>query len=398
MRFSLAFTALLALSCAAFAVAQDEAPAEPQPQAVEGVIRAVRGPLVQIRLTPDDAWQKAEPGMRVPVGAELRTGPRSMIQFELPPDQIVTIDRATVITLLQAAQADGRAITDIGMTRGRTTYQVTDPEIHHEAKVRSPNATNAVRGTQQFGIADDALYGPMVFAVNTPTTVTNAQGKQIPFGGKGASSEMSGEASSEGEHYFVTSILDPSGARSRTEVETQLIGRFPGIGGVDGGGIGGDINRDVTPTPIIIEPQEPIIFPDSRLIAALFWFTTADLDIFVIDSDGYRISTFTGVGEGFVNTAPNGGTAGPDITFGPGVEYIAYLNQTIPTGEFEVGASHWSGPDTEFTIQVYKDGQQVGQDFVATVGANNRIQSTVYDIPHDDLGDLTRATLADIGR
>ncbi len=358
---------------------RDAAAGEAEGQALEGVIRAVRGPLTQIRLSPDEPWQKAEAGMRVPVGAELRTGARSQIQFVIPPDQVITVDRMTEITLLQALQQGPQRVkTDVGMVRGRANYQVADPQVEHDASVRSPNATNAVRGTDEFGISDDPLYGPFVYSFNTRTTVTNSRGQQVPMGGEGESSQMSGDSSSEGEQYFNDGILDPFNSRSRTGEEHLLVGRLPGLGGLDTGRQTGTFRGTETSKQFQDRFTPP---PDihAALLAMLIWETTADLDLFVIDSDGYKISTFTGVGADFVNSAPNGGTAGPDIA-GPGMEHITYAGPNVPVGNFQVGVAYFSGGETPFTIVVLRNGVPVGVPFQGTVSSNNPTETTTYNI------------------
>lgn len=368
------------------AATQEVAPAA-EGEIVEGIIRAVRGPLTQIRFSPDEPWQQAEVGMRVPVGAELRTGARSQIQFVLPPDQVITIDRMSQITLLQAIQqGPNRVKTDVGMVRGRANYQVANPEVEHDASVRSPNATNAVRGTQEFGISDDPLYGPHVYSINTPAHVTNSKGQTVPLGGEGENSQMSGDTTSEGQHSFFNSILDPSNSRSRTRSEERLVGRFPGLGGLDTNQDTGSFRGDQTRNLIQPPPTTPDIDLNIGLVAMLMWNSSADLDIFLIDPQGYKLSTFQGVGPGYDTTSPNGGYAGPDITSGPAAEYIIYLNpHNHPTGTFEVGAAFFNGPETSFTIEIRKNGELIDSNN-GSVGPSDPMKSFYFEVPDLNMG------------
>src|SRR6185437_13162042 len=75
------------------------APPAPVTQPADGPLTAtitgVEG-LAQVREGEDQKWQPAKVGMVVGQGATFRTGPRSAIQFQIPPDQIVTLDRLGV--------------------------------------------------------------------------------------------------------------------------------------------------------------------------------------------------------------------------------------------------------------------------------------------------------------
>src|ERR1043165_7024325 len=88
-------------------------------------ITAIEG-IVQVRQNEDAPWQKATVGMKVSEGAEFRTGPRSAVRFEIPPDQTVTLDRLGTVKLIEAIQKQDTVKTDLGMKYGRVRYD----ELH----------------------------------------------------------------------------------------------------------------------------------------------------------------------------------------------------------------------------------------------------------------------------
>src|SRR5687768_11321244 len=64
----------------------------PTTQLLRARITAIRG-LVEVRASETQDWQPAKVDMVVDEGAEFRTGPRSAVQFQIPPAHTITIDR-----------------------------------------------------------------------------------------------------------------------------------------------------------------------------------------------------------------------------------------------------------------------------------------------------------------
>src|SRR5688500_11420799 len=59
-------------------------------EALIATITAIKG-VVQVRTAEDQPWKAAAVGMELDEGAEFRTGPRSAVQFVIPPDQTITL-------------------------------------------------------------------------------------------------------------------------------------------------------------------------------------------------------------------------------------------------------------------------------------------------------------------
>jgi hypothetical protein len=102
---------------------------------------------VQVRAAEDQPWKPAAAGMEVDEGAEFRTGPRSAVQFVIPPDQTITLDRLGTIKVLQAVKDAGKVTTALGMKYGRTRYDIQAADLEHDSSIRSPGSTLAIRGT-----------------------------------------------------------------------------------------------------------------------------------------------------------------------------------------------------------------------------------------------------------
>ncbi len=127
-----------------------------QDQDLPVTVTGVQG-NVQVREGEDQAWQKAMQGMKLSVGAEFRTGPKSAVRFFIPPDQTVTLDRLGVIKVLTALQqADGKLKTDLGMTYGRTRYKIEVAGIEHASQIKTPSMNLTVRGSE-VGAQEDFL-------------------------------------------------------------------------------------------------------------------------------------------------------------------------------------------------------------------------------------------------
>src|SRR3954467_6740611 len=112
-----------------------------------GTITRAEG-IVQVRQSEDAPWQKATVGMKLGEGAEFRTGPRSAVRFEIPPDQTITLDRLGTVKLIEAIQRTDSVKTDLGMKYGRVRYDVEAAGLAHDSTIHSPGSALAVRGTQ----------------------------------------------------------------------------------------------------------------------------------------------------------------------------------------------------------------------------------------------------------
>src|SRR5205814_5087525 len=117
------------------------------PAALTATITAIEG-IVQVRQGEDAAWQKATVGLKLGEGAEFRTGPRSAVRFEIPPDQTITLDRLGTVKLIEALAGSQKIKTDLGMKYGRVRYDIEAAGVAHDSTIYSPGSALADRGTK----------------------------------------------------------------------------------------------------------------------------------------------------------------------------------------------------------------------------------------------------------
>lgn len=265
--------------------------------AVEGiplqiVITAVQR-SVQVRTTEDDPWQEAKVGMELGPGAEFRTGPRSSVRFNIPPDQTVTLDRLGTIKVLEALQQEqGKKVKiDLGMQYGRTHYNIAASGVEHESVIRSPSVVLGVRGsdvTMQF----DAF-----------TSYASGEGKlrffnrlnreSIAFG-RNVRSKMRSDRQNPPLVSQEEATIDAKGQfAGRTVLDQQLNQQAPNVGGDDYRVVVGlqRMTRFSSSFARIGVPKVP-----GPLNFTLTWKNvegssgTANLDLSVIDSKGEALT------------------------------------------------------------------------------------------------------------
>src|SRR3954470_14036639 len=145
-------------------------------------ITAIEG-IVQVRQSEEAAWQKATVGMKLGEGAEFRTGPRSAVRFEIPPDQTITLDRLGTVKLIEAIQRTDSVKTDLGMKYGRVRYDVEAAGLAHDSTIHSPGSALAVRGTQ-VSYYDQPPFAPQATSLTGRAQFRNQRRQMVAFGGK----------------------------------------------------------------------------------------------------------------------------------------------------------------------------------------------------------------------
>jgi hypothetical protein len=188
--------------------------------------------IVQARQTENDDWAPAKVGQIFDEGVEFRTGIRSQVRLRIPPDQEITIDRLTTLRVLRATRSGNAVQTDLGMRYGRTQYDVEEAGVEHEATIRSPGATLAVRGTESMRLTDHGPFAPQAIAWQ-PVEFRNLRRQVVRFGRAGRPARMTGDKNSPAETEVAQTDLDPrtafSGRTGREDELTQYLANFPGV-------------------------------------------------------------------------------------------------------------------------------------------------------------------------
>jgi len=180
--------------------------------------------IVRVRPTPTDKWMRAAVGMMLNEGAEFQTGPRSAVRFVIPPDQTVSLDRLGTVKILRANFENGKLFTDLGMKYGRTRYDIEGAGRDHDAKVHSPSAVMAIRGTTV------SLYDQPPFTPEAVSLTGRARfivgNKVIPFGGKGqGKTKVNQTSDSPAQTALTETEIDPKGlfsGRTQNDLAFQL--------------------------------------------------------------------------------------------------------------------------------------------------------------------------------
>jgi len=203
--------------------------------ALRAAIVSVKG-VVQVRQAEDQPWQTAVAGMQLGQGAELRTGLRSAVQFVIEPDQVITLDRLGTVKVLQAYMEHNKATTDLGVKYGRTRYDIQSADLEHQATIRSPGSTLAIRGTD-VTYEDQAPWEPSSVSRHGRAEFKNFRKEFLPFGGT-SHATIAADKNSAAQDAQSKTRLDPRGAfAGRTADENELLLDLPSTGGLDAQGL-----------------------------------------------------------------------------------------------------------------------------------------------------------------
>ncbi len=103
---------------------------------------------VEVRQSEGAAWENAEVGMTVPVGAMISTGFRSSAVLAVGPDAQLNVDSLTRLGIDELIEREGVVETSLNLTVGRVRGEVRRAaDRQSDFQLRSPTATASVRGT-----------------------------------------------------------------------------------------------------------------------------------------------------------------------------------------------------------------------------------------------------------
>jgi hypothetical protein len=340
---------------------------------------------VQARSSPDKEWESATIGMQLSEGAELRTGPKSSVRFDIGPDQTFTIDRFTAIQILKANFESGKVFTDVGMKYGRTRYDVESAEREHDTKVRSPSSVLAVRGTK-VSIYDQPPFAPRAVSLTGRAQFRDLK-KQVNFGGVGKT-QVSEKKDTPAAFAKDQTTNDPRGSfAGRTTDDEVLQTSLSTYGGTDFSEIGifaflgaarsGQFAAGIGTLPI-----------EHQITFQAFWFGApfADVDLSVVSPLGELVSLTSPTsasGGRFIgdqNLKPDGQNGIADAN-GGGSELIAW-ELRYPPGTYQVRAelknpAQLDGASTSVTVVATDDPLVTGFQSVPIAGVSLSQAATV---------------------
>lgn len=348
--------------CLALEAPANSAPATGPAAGVEQmkiVIAEVKG-LVQVRADENAAWQAAKVGMELDAGAEFRTGPRSSVTCQIPPDQTLVLDRLGTVKIAEAIKSGNKIKTDMIMKYGRTSYDIETAGAEHESTIRSPSSTLAVRGTS-VSLYDQPPFTPEADSFHGRALFRSGQKKSF-FGGKKFTSIQSNE-SSAAQTALSKTVVDPVSSASLTSSEQRYIANETSRGAI--------LNFDSTANIPFVQ-NGPGPDSDSMLASIagpgldvfLRWNGNANLNMVVDLEAGDQAKVLSNFNPneflypGFnLNHLPNGGNIPYDDRGGPRGGQEAAFFPNPPTGVYGVSAIFVSGKPVDLTFNAFLNGK-----------------------------------------
>jgi hypothetical protein len=362
--------------------APSAAAAAPSTEPISATVVEIKG-HVQARMAHDQPWKTATEQMVLPEGAEIRTGPRSSVTFVIPPDQTITLDRLGTLEIIRSNFENGKIMTDLGMKYGRTRYDIDSQGAQHDAKVHSPGAVLAIRGTN-VSLYDQPPFMPAAESFTGRATFGYA--KRTVFVGAKSGSYAKVVAGSNGaaDTALQQSVVDPTSNYARSTTDSQLIAQQISRGAV--------LSFDpIANIPVITGGAGPL--PDSTFAQNppgaidfyLRWSGNANLNLTVTLEKGdatniilsfvFNPQDFLYPGFGLNHTA-DGGDIAFDHRGGPhGGEEIAFWGKAIP-GLYGVSARNISGATTSFTFNAVANGKPL-EIYTQELTKGTQIQRTI---------------------
>lgn len=238
-------------------------------------VTAVQGDQAEFRRTADGAWEKARVGLVLDEGAELRTGDKSSIRFNIPPGQTFTLDRLGTVKVAEASQSGNVVKTQVAMEAGRVRMDVNETGagskaqiekvdfdaarmaeagVVHDTTIRSPNSALAVRGTK-VSLFDQAPYAPRAVSLTGRAEFLNTRRQIVSFGGAGRRTEVEGKQTGAAENAALIATPQVPTAVAATEFDAAQLNRVLSTGGfirgdVVVGNASVDVNNDFKSTSL----------------------------------------------------------------------------------------------------------------------------------------------------
>ena len=120
---------------------------QPADQPLEATVVSVAG-SVEVKLTPEGAWQSAEPGMKIPQGAQISTGVKSKVELDFEGHSVVTIRRPSIVRVDRFLVSERAVQTRLHLKVGTLRAGVVKERIASDFKITTPAVTLSARGTE----------------------------------------------------------------------------------------------------------------------------------------------------------------------------------------------------------------------------------------------------------
>ncbi|HET6252199.1 MAG TPA: hypothetical protein VFE47_31220 [Tepidisphaeraceae bacterium] len=327
--------------------------------------------LVQVRMSETQPWQMAKVGMELTQGAEFRTGPRSSVSCQIPPDQTIVLDRLGTIKIDEAIRNGGAVKTDMVMKYGRTHYDIEAAGAEHQSTIRSPTSTLAVRGTF-VSLYDQPPFTPEAESIHGQAAFRNAH-RELRFGGT-TPMFVTADKNSVADTALAKAAVDPTSSKSRTKSEQRYISDQTSKSAIfsldDSAQI--PIIRDGPPPPTDAQLLSEVPSLPGKLDIVMRWQGNANLNLVVGDQAGTNGATLLTTSQtqplteflypGFgLNHGAKGGTIPYDNQGGPngGMEIAYWKGNNYPRGFYGISSVLESGGPALVTFNVFQNGKEL---------------------------------------
>lgn len=239
------------------------------PRKLRAFVTAVQGDQAEVKRKADGPWEKARTGMVLDEQAELRTGDKSSVRFNIPPGQTFTLDRLGSCRIAECAFDGTKVKTTVGLEQGRVRMDVNetgagskaqiekiDPSaariaeagVVHDTQIRSPNSALAVRGTK-VSLLDQAPYAPLATSITGRAEFLNAKRQLVAFGAVGAKAQVQGDDTGVTDNAGKRAVANIPAATAASAFDAAQLNRVLSNGGflrgdVIIGNASVDVNRD----------------------------------------------------------------------------------------------------------------------------------------------------------
>lgn len=120
---------------------------QPAGQPLEATVVSVTG-TVEVKLTPEADWQAAQPGMKVPQGAQICTGVKSKVELDFQGHSVVVIRRPSIVRVDRFLMDEKAVHTRLHLKVGSLRAGVVKERIASDFKITTPAVTLSARGTE----------------------------------------------------------------------------------------------------------------------------------------------------------------------------------------------------------------------------------------------------------
>lgn len=203
------------LCLAAAAVAQEP----PKKEDLEAVVVTLKG-TVDVKRPDDKDWVPAERNMKLKKGTSICTSVASTASLLLTGNVKVTVKPLTEAKIEDLAKGGGTLNADVNLKFGTIEVDIQKGDLRSDMKVRSPNSTTSVSGSngivKAFASGGGALIS-LKTSTGTWTFTPKKLGVEIPVEGKGGANDA-GELPQDRDYNFKADQFLDFGGRSKAEL------------------------------------------------------------------------------------------------------------------------------------------------------------------------------------